>query len=217
MSTLAPVQQTNLVRGLLDLGNTVVLRGVSRPRFTDLIRRYPDFRFERDTNGTVIIIPPTHGGSSIRENNISYHITHWQKTKGDGATFSPTGGFDLPDGATKCPDVAWVSAARMAQLTRAQIEESYIPLAPDFVAEIRSRSDNPEEVQRKIKEIWIANGVRLAWLIDPYEEKAWVYRADGSMETVEGFDKQLSGEDVLPDFVLELSEFRLNNERESIL
>lgn len=53
------------------------------------------------------------------------------------------------------------------------------------------------------------NGVRLGWLIDPYKEKAYVYRADGSVVVVNDFDSSLSGEDVLPGFELKLSEFRL--------
>lgn len=65
------------------------------------------------------------------------------------------------------------------------------------------------EREKKMKDSWIANGVRLAWLIDPFEEKAYIFHADKEPETIIGFDKVLSGEDVLPGFVLELSEFKL--------
>ena len=55
-------------------------------------------------------------------------------------------------------------------------------------------------------DIWMANGVRLAWLIDPIAQKAWVYRADGITETVSDFNAQLSGEAVLPGFTFDLKE-----------
>ena len=55
----------------------------------------------------------------------------------------------------------------------------------------------------------MANGVRLAWLIDPYEEKAYVYRQGQAVEELSGFDGAfLSGEDVLPGFMLDLGEMK---------
>ena len=55
---------------------------------------------------------------------------------------------------------------------------------------------------------WINYGVRLAWLIDPYTEKVHIYRPDSPVEVLKGFDgRQLSGNPVLKDFVMELSSF----------
>jgi Uma2 family endonuclease len=70
-------------------------------------------------------------------------------------------------------------------------------------------SDFRLAAHEKMKETWIENGVRLAWLIDPYMERAYIYRADGSVEIVADFKGQLSGENVLPGFSLDLSEFKL--------
>ena len=52
---------------------------------------------------------------------------------------------------------------------------------------------------------WIENGVLLGWLINPKTETSIIYRADSSVEIITGFDKKLSGEDVLPGFELDLS------------
>jgi Uma2 family endonuclease len=52
---------------------------------------------------------------------------------------------------------------------------------------------------------WVANGCRLAWLIDPVEQKAYVYTPQGLAKTIESFAGKLSGEDVLPGFELDLS------------
>ena len=211
MSAIAPTQSEtyNPVKSLLELGPVIYLEGVTKENFLKLIERFPEHRIEREANGFVTIMPPTHGGSSIRENKIGRRVGNWSEQTRNGEVFSPSGGFDLPSGATKSPDAAWMSDATLGLLSPKDIEEGFVPAAPDFVAEIRSGSDNLEKLKTKMRESWIANGVRLAWLIDPYEETAWIYRADGSVEKVEGFDKQLSGEDVMPEFVLELAEFRL--------
>ena len=92
---------------------------------------------------------------------------------------------------------------RWEQLTPDE-QEKFAPLTPDFVIEVRSRSDHLKELQTKMQE-WIKNGCRLAWLIDPVEQKAYVYKTGGLAKTVETFDEKLSGEEVLPDFELDLS------------
>ena len=52
---------------------------------------------------------------------------------------------------------------------------------------------------------YIENGVRLGWLIDPYERRVHVYRTDESVEILENPQK-VSGEAVLPGFELDLTE-----------
>lgn len=56
---------------------------------------------------------------------------------------------------------------------------------------------------------WMGNGCKLAWLIDPFEEKVFVYRANADVAIFNGFDQQLSGEDVLPDFEFDLSKLKI--------
>ncbi len=214
MESATAIEQTpNFIKDIFTFSSAkeLVLRHMSKEQFISFSRRHSEFQMEREKNGTVTIMPPTAGGSSYRENTIGFYVTYWQRTQGNGMTFSSSGGFDLPSGAIKSPDVAWISPERLVQLSSEQIEESYIPIAPDFVAEIRSKSDSLKKLQKKMRETWIANGVRLAWLIDPWGQKAFIYRADGSEETVSGFDKELSGEDVLPGFLLKLKEFRVLN------
>ncbi len=208
-AALAQTAATNQVKALLELGPVIYLDGVTKENFLKLIERFPEHRMEREANGLVTIMPPTHGGTGSRELTIGRRVGNWCERQNNGRTFGPSTGFDLPTGATKSPDVAWMSDASLAMLSPKDIEEEFVPAAPDFVAEMRSGSDNLEKLKTKMRESWIANGVRLAWLIDPYEENAWVYRADGSVEKVQGFDKQLSGEDVMPGFVLDLAEFRI--------
>lgn len=59
-----------------------------------------------------------------------------------------------------------------------------------------------------MEQTWMANGVRLVWLIDPYQEKVWIYRANQDTEVITGLKgKKLSGESVMPDFELPLDQF----------
>ena len=199
----------SVIREIADLGGEVIAKGLTKEQFYRLTQRYPELLMERETNGNIIIMTPIKGGSGIRENKLNLRVAYYCEQHLGGQTFSPSTGFDLPDESTRSPDTAWVSAEKMAQLTPEQVEDQFVPVVPDFVAEIRSKSDSLRTIRKKMTETWIANGVRLAWLIDPYAEKAYVYRANGSVEVVDSFDGQLSGEDVLPGFSLELSEFRL--------
>lgn len=187
----------------------MVVKGLSKQQFYQLAEHHPELLMEREKNGDICIMTPVKGGSGFRENNLSYYLTDWAKKHEQGMVFSPSTGFDLPDGSVKSPDVAWISNEKVAHLQSQQIEEEFISIVPDFVAELRSKSDKLKKLQKKMKETWIKNGVRLAWLINPYEEKAYIYRGNGSKEVLPGFGRQLSGEDVLPGFALDLSQFRL--------
>jgi Uma2 family endonuclease len=112
-------------------------------------------------------------------------------------------GFRLPNGSMRSPDLAWIKKERWEQLSP-EDQEKFAPLTPDFVIEVRSRSDSLKELQNKMQE-WIDNGCRLAWLIDPVQQKAYVYKREGLIKTAETFNEQLSGEDVLSGFELDLS------------
>lgn len=209
MATAARATGLSPIQEIVEFGGEVVVKGLSKQQFLQLSEHHPGLLMEREKNGDICIMTPVKGGSGFRENNLSYYLTDWAKKHEQGMVFSPSTGFDLPDGSVKSPDVAWISNEKVAHLQSQQIEEEFISIVPDFVAELRSKSDKLKKLQKKMKETWIKNGVRLAWLIDPYEEKAYIYRASGSKETRTGFDQELSGEDVLPGFALGLSQFRL--------
>jgi Uma2 family endonuclease len=197
------------IHEIIEWGGEILVRGLSKEQFYQLAAQYPELRMEREKNGNILFMTPVKGGSGLRGNNLSYYLTDWCKKQKQGTIFSPSTGFDLPGGSIKSPDIAWISSEKMAQLSPEQIEKEFINVVPDFVAELRSESDPLSKLQNKMAKTWIANGVRLAWLIDPYEEKVHIYRADGSIEVVSDFDRQLSGESVLAEFQLDLSEFKL--------
>lgn len=197
------------IQEITEWGGEVLVKGLRKDQFYQLTARHPELLMEREKNGDIRIMTPVKGGSGLRENNLSYYLMDWCKKQKQGMAFSPSTGFDLPDGSIKSPDASWISEEKMAQLSPEKIENEYIKVVPDFVVELRSESDSIVKLRNKMSDTWIANGVRLGWLMDPYEEKVHIYREDGSIEIVSGFDKRLSGETVLPGFNLELSEFKL--------
>jgi len=199
----------NRVKDLLALSSVIHLEGVTKENFLKLIEQFPEHQFEREPNGFVTLMPPTYGGTSNRELTIGRRVGNWCEETNLGQAFGSTGGFDLPSGATKSPDVAWLSDATLGLLSAKDIEEGFILAVPDFVAEIRSKTDKLEVVRKKMLDIWMVNGVRLAWLIDPYGETAWIYRGDGTIDKIDDFNQALSGEDVMPGFMLDLTEFRV--------
>lgn len=166
-----------------------------------------DLRMERDKHGNIIIMAPVNSFSGFLENEVSSELHDWNKKDQTGITFSSSAGFTLPDTSVKSPDAAWLSLPKWKALTMAE-KKRFAPVCPEFVAEIRSESDNLKDLHEKMTD-WIANGALLAWLIDPIAEEVHIYRADGTVETVQGFDKILSGESVLPGFKFDLKNLRV--------
>lgn len=163
----------------------------------------PDLKLELDQYGTLIVMPPTGGTSGNRNAEITYQLQAWNKQKKLGKVFDSSTEFKLPNGAFRSPDAAWISLNRWNELTPKE-QEKFPPLAPDFVIELRSSSDRLKPLQEKMQE-YISNDVRLGWLIDPQNRQVEIYRQGCSVEIIQS-PTSLSGEDVLPEFVLDLNE-----------
>lgn len=208
MSTLDALPEVLTLEELaVRYGPVELQKPLTKAEFAELAERYPDLSMERDVNGNVIVMPPVKKGSGRRGSRLFLLLGAWLVQTKNGELFGSSTGFDLPDGSNRSPDVAWVSNLRMAADTAS--EEEFMRIVPDFVGEIRSSTDRLKTLQGKMADSWIANGVRLAWLIDPYDEKAYIYCPGREVEVIEGFDgKMLSGEDVLPGFELALEEMK---------
>jgi len=140
-------------------------------------------RVERDSNGELILMSPTGLEGSNWNIKVTTYLTIWADQIGGGKTFDSNGGFTLPDGSMRSPDAAWMSQARWDALARRE-QQRFGHVSPEFVVEIRSESDGLAELQDKMK-MWIANGVELAWLIDPKRRVVEVYRAGEEPEVHE--------------------------------
>jgi Uma2 family endonuclease len=156
---------------------------------------------ERTAEGDLVIMPPEGGETNNRTITLVTSLTQWAGQDGTGVTFGSSGGFMLPNGAMRAPDAAWVLRSRLASLTSEQ-KQKFLPLCPDFVAEIRSPSDRLSTVQAKMQE-YLDNGARLGWLFDPSNRVVYVYQPNQPVERLEN-PATISGDPVLPGFVLDL-------------
>lgn len=175
---------------------------ITEDSFYDLCRVNPELRLERTATGALIIMPPIGGEGSRREADITTDLNLWNRQTQLGVVFSPSAGFRLPNGADRSPDAAWVTTERWEALSPQQ-RSKFPPLAPDFVIELRSASDGLRPLQEKMQE-YQANGVRLGWLINPQAQQVEIYRL-GQVVEVLNAPHTLSGEAVLPGFILDLS------------
>jgi Uma2 family endonuclease len=170
-------------------------------QFYELCRNNPDIRFEKTAKGELIIMPPTGGETGNRNFSLSGQLWVWVEEDGTGLGFDSSTAFKLPNGATRAPDAAWIRRDRWEALTSRE-KERFPPVAPDFVVELRSRTDTLEDVQQKMQE-YIANEVRLGWLLNPQDHQVEIYRSGQPVEVLLA-PETLSGEEVLPGFVLVL-------------
>lgn len=181
-----------------------VLHGLSEPEFFRLCQDNPQLRLERAANQDIVIMPPAHPDASESGTEISGQLWQWNRQQRAGHTYESSAGFRLPDGSVRAPDVAWLSnAARRV----AEQAAGFLAACPEFVVEVLSPSDRLATTQAKMEE-YLANGVQLGFLLDVAAETAYVYRSGQAPETVRGFDQTLSGEPVLPGFVLDLRPLR---------
>jgi Uma2 family endonuclease len=182
----------------LDLEQIVDLDG---ERFFDLCQRNRELRIEKTAQGEIVMTSPAGGRTSSRNSILTRQLAEWSERDGSGAAFDSSGGFELPNGAVRSPDAAWVELERLRDLAPGR-EERFLPLCPTFVVELRSPSDTLDSIQAKMEE-YVANGARLGWLIDPRSRRVYVYRPGKEVEILAG-SRQVSAAPELPGFVLQL-------------
>jgi Uma2 family endonuclease len=172
-------------------------------RFAQLCQENPELRLELTAQKELVIMPPAGSETGWRNGRIIYFLVSWAKKDGTGISFDSSAGFTLPNGAIRSPDASWVKRERWEALSKDQ-REGFAPLCPDFVIELRSRTDLLADLQAKMQE-YIENGACLGWLIDPMDKRVYVYRPSQAIEVWDD-PASVSGDPVLPGFVLRVRE-----------
>jgi len=180
---------------------SIKLKSLSDEQFFQLCQDNPNLRLERNAKGDLIIMPPTGGETSNRNLEIAYQLQAWSRQNKLGIAFDSSGGFQLPNGATRSPDAAWIPLDKWNILTLKQ-QQKFLPLCPDFVIELLSPGDILKISQEKMQE-YLENGTRLGWLINRKTRQIYIYRQGQNLEVLDN-PQTLSGEDVLSGFVLDL-------------
>jgi Uma2 family endonuclease len=159
---------------------------------------------EWDPDGTLHVMSPAGAGPGRKNADLVAQLFTWARRDGTGLVFDSSAGFRLADGKMRSPDAAWVRRDRWETLPDEEREKGFPRLTPDMVVELRSPSDTIARLRKKMA-LYLANGVRLAWLIDPASRRVEVYRPGREVEILDD-PATVSGEDVLPGFVLDLAE-----------
>ncbi|MBT9311669.1 Uma2 family endonuclease [Leptothoe kymatousa] len=171
---------------------------VNPEQFGQFTQANPELRMELTAQGKIIVMSPTGSEGGSRNAEASADIVIWNRQTGLGKVFDSSSGFQLPNGAIRSPDTAWIAKGRWDALTPEQ-RRGFAPICPDFVLELASESDAVSVLQSKMRE-YVENGARLGWLIVPKAGWAEIYRGDQSVERLDK-PKTLSGETVLPGFL----------------
>lgn len=174
---------------------------LTEEQFFTLCQKNRDYRFERTTSGELLIMSPTGSETGNYNGKLTQRLFNWTDTNDLGIAFDSSTGFKLPNGAERSPDVSWICRERWSEVTPAQ-RKKFAPICPDFVVELRSETDSLKDLQAKMRE-YMDNGARLGWLIDRKNKRVEIYRQGKDVEIIES-PATLSGEDVLPGFVLDL-------------
>ncbi|MEH1839525.1 MAG: Uma2 family endonuclease [Nostoc sp.] len=186
------------------LSSTLKLKiDLTDEQFFQMCQKNRDYRFERTASGELLIMPPTGSDTGKRNVKITTQLDIWNSESNLGEVFDSSTGFTLPNGAERSPDASWVKIERWNALTPEQ-QEKFAPICPDFVVELRSRTDSLKELQEKMQE-YIENGAQLGWLIDRKNKRVEIYRPGKDVEILDN-PVSLSGENVLPGFVLHLQQ-----------
>lgn len=174
---------------------------LNHEQFQQLALTNQELRLELTAQGDLIIMPPTGGNTGRRNADLTYQLQAWNRQYQLGIVFDSSTTFRLPNGAERSPDVAWVKLERWQALTLAE-QDTFPPLCPDFVIELRSKTDSLILLQKKMQE-YLENGYHLGWLINPQLRQVEVYQFKQAPIILDD-PKVITAETILPNFCLNL-------------
>jgi len=176
--------------------------------FFNFCQQHRKWRIERNAQHEILIMAPTFSLTGKRNARLIGQLyAWWNQHQEAGEIFDSNAGFTLPNGAVRSPGASWVPAAQWNGLSAAQ-QEKFAHVCPPFVVELRSKTDSLRVLLEKMEE-YRQNGTALGWLLSCDDETAYIFRAgQADYETLQGFDRELSGEKVLVGFMLDLRKLR---------
>ncbi|MDR7386857.1 MAG: Uma2 family endonuclease [Armatimonadota bacterium] len=178
-----------------------LLHPVTDEELIQLSERNPGYQFERTADGR-LVVSPTGGQSGKRSGEVFGQLRAWNQQVGTGVVFDSSTGFLLPDGSALSPDASWMRRERWEALSEDE-REGFVPVCPDAVFEIWSRTQRLQELREKMR-AYLRNGARVAVLVDPYAASVEVYRPGSEPQLYQGVQRvRLDPE--LPGFELDLA------------
>lgn len=166
-----------------------------------------DLRIERNAQLEILIMSPVTSLSGYHSGEIYRQLANWSIADGKGIAFDSSAGFLLPDRSVLSPDASWIAKESWQKLTQDE-KDRFAPICPDFVIEVRSKSDELDQLIKKMQ-TWLSNGAKLAWLIDPRDSKTYIFRQGKNHEIIEGLQQKIQGEGPVKGLELDLSPLSL--------
>ncbi len=197
--TPATVPESSVNRLLLNVSHAKLT--VTPEHFDQLCIDNPDLRLELTKDGELIVMAPAGGESSEKNFDLAMEVGIWNRQSGLGRAFDSSCGYDFTTlgGGKLSPDVSWIEKSRLEGIEII----GFIPIAPDFVIELRSATDNLKPLQEKMQE-YRRLGVKLGLLVNPQDRQVEIYRLGQEVEILQSPDAIACGE-VMPGFVLSMS------------
>jgi Uma2 family endonuclease len=194
-----PIAPINTLPLLLDVSTTTLT--VTPEQFMSLCRQNPDLRLELTPNRELIVMVPTLPVSGERNGDLSGQIWYWNRQTNLGHAFDSSTGYDFTalEGGMPSPDSSWIEKSRLEGISL----EKFLSIAPDFVIELRSTSDNLPPIQKKMQ-VYQQVGVRMGLLIDPQKKRVEIYRLGQEVEILEA-PASIDCNEVMPGFILDMS------------
>jgi len=180
---------------------TLTASPMTDEEFVEFCAQYPDYMVEVSAEGDILIMPPSDFLTSAQIGEIFGQLRDWSRAGNRGWITESSGGFVLPNGARRAPDVAWFPAGKPGIPDRKR-RPRFPRFAPDFVVELRSPGDRLSRVRPKMRE-WVDNGAALAWLIDPERRVVEIYRPNREPAILADAES-IAGEGPVDGFVLDL-------------
>lgn len=172
-----------------------------KDEFEEYCRLNPELRLEQTKEGTMIIMLPAYTETGNKNFKLATRFGAWVEQNGTGEGFDSSTGFILPNGAKRAPGVSWIRNERWEALSP-EARQKFAHICPDFLVELRSRTDRLKTLQTKMEE-YLENGAQLGWLIDPFERKVHIYKPNQPVEILHD-PASLTGDPLLPGFTLQL-------------
>jgi Uma2 family endonuclease len=170
--------------------------------FAAFCAEHSDLSFETTAAGELIVMPPTYSKTGARNNEIGFQLTSWARRDRRGVVFELSTGYVLPNSARRSPDASRVPRQHI-KAQGENWEDGYLHLCPEFVIELRSKSDRLPTLREKMRE-YIENGAQLGWLIDPERRSVEIFRPGREPEVREEA-LSVEGEGPVAGFVLDLA------------
>ncbi|HEX4168287.1 MAG TPA: Uma2 family endonuclease, partial [Bryobacteraceae bacterium] len=162
-------------------GQAVIITPGARDRdvqFERACEMYPYAKVEMDEAGTIVVTPGNNEDSAYRSGEAFGQLREWARRDGTGRAFDATATFNLPSGAKRSPDAAWVPRETLQKEGKATRTIAKTRHVPTFLIEVTSPSDTLIQQQEKCRK-WVESGVSEAILLHPETKTAYVFSAAG--------------------------------------